>query len=120
MTTEIEKVIDRIVQMPHDFHTLKNKSPLTLLEEWGYYDFHEQITVDEITEMLKRKPHLISEWLQWSDDQRSIPTTYFTKGEEWCFIGHSPYEKDFEEINTKDEFFACASFIKLQVEQIRK
>jgi len=120
MTAEIKRVIEAIVQIPHDFHTLKNKSKITLLKESGYYDFYEQITVDEIVEILKEKPHIIPEWLQWSEDQRCTPTTYFTKGEEWCFIGHIPYDKDFKEINTKDVFFACASFVKLQVEQTRK
>jgi hypothetical protein len=119
MNGEIKRVIERIVQIPHDVNTVKNKSTMTLLKESGYYDFYEQITVDEIVEILRGTPQLVSEWLQWSDDQRSTPTTYFTKGEEWCFIGHTPYDKDFEEVNTKDEFLACASFIKLQVEKIR-
>jgi hypothetical protein len=117
MTLEVEKVIYKLLQIPEDFRS-KNKSLVTLLKETGYHIFHDQISVEAIIEILKKKPQFISEWLLWSENQRSTPTTYFTKGDEWCFVGHSPESKDFKEINTKDEYFACASFVKLQVEQI--
>lgn len=120
MNPEIERVIKKIAQIPRDFSTLKNISTINLLKESGYYDSHDQITVTDIIDVLKRDSNLIADWLLWSDDQRSTTTIYFTKGEEWCFIGHLPYDRNFTEINTKDEFFACASFIKLQVERLRK
>jgi hypothetical protein len=92
-----------------------------LLKEYGYFDSHNDIHEDEIIEILKKKPERIKRWLQWSDDQRWSPTTYFTRDDDgWCFIGHEPEIKEFTEINTKDEFFACAVFIKLQAERIRK
>ena len=120
MNNTIEKVIDRIVNIPSDYHQSKTKTLLTLLDESGYIQVHEQIQENEIIGILKRRPHLIAEWLQWSDDQRWSPTTYFTKGEDGkCFVGHTPEIKEFKEINTSNEFYACAVFIKYQVENIR-
>ena len=51
---EIEEIINKIIQIPNDFHSQKNKSLQTLLKESGYYDIHEQISVDAIIEILMR------------------------------------------------------------------
>ena len=120
MNTTIEKIIEKIVHIPYDLHHV-DKSAYALLKESGYFDFHDHVHENQIMEILKKKPELIQDWLQWSDDQRCSPTTYFTRGDDgWCFIGKYPEIKEFTEINTKDEFYACAVFIKLQTEQIRK
>ena len=120
MDSIIEKAIEKIAHMPNDFHHLKNKSELTLLQESGYFELHDQIYEDEIIKILKKDPNLIAEWLQWSDDSRSSSTWYFTRGDDGiCFVGHWPDGKEFEKLITSDEFKACASFIKRQVESTR-
>ncbi len=120
MNSEIEKVIKKVLAIPHDFHERKNASSIDLLNESGYLEFNELIQQENIIEILKADPNLITEWLQWSDDKRSTPTWYFTRGDDgWCFVGHSPEGNEFKEINTKDEFKACAAFIKLEAERIR-
>lgn len=116
----IEMTIKRIVNIPHDFHEIKTKSPIALLNESGYLELYDKIKEEHIIEVLKMKPHLIKEWLRWSDNKRSSPSWYFTRGEDGkCFVGHSPESKEFEEINTSDEFYACAAFIKREAERIR-
>ena len=122
MDTKLKKVIERIIDIPRDFRRRKNISPINLTKESGYLEHHEKISESEIIEILKGNPQSIAEWVLWSENKRSTSTWLFTRDEEdgWCFVGHSPESKEFEEINTKDEFFACAAFIKREVESIRK
>ena len=116
----MDKTIEKIVNIPRDFHRRKTISPITLLDESGYLKFHDGIREEAIIEVLKKHPHLIKDWLQWSDDKRYSPTWFFTRGDDgWCFVGHFPESREFEEINTKDEFYACAAFIKRDLERIR-
>ena len=62
-----------IVNIPLDFYSVKTKSWNTLLLESGYFEVHELIAEHEIIEILKKHPHLIAEWLKWSDNQRCTP-----------------------------------------------
>jgi hypothetical protein len=118
MDVLVEKTIQNIINIPDDFNH-QNKSQNTLLYESGYLEFHDQISEDKIALILKRNPEVIKKWLQFSEDKRSYGW-YFTKGEDGkCFVGHYPEGKEFEEINTSDEFMACASYIKREVERTR-
>ena len=119
MSANITTVIEKIVNIPLDFYSVKTKSWNTLLLESGYFEVHELIAEHEIIEILKKHPHLIAEWLQWSDNQRCTPTWYFTKDTDGkCFVGHSPEINEFKEINTANEFEACAFFIKKLIKKI--
>lgn len=120
MDKEINKTVDRVIHIPYDFHH-KNKSVYALLSESGYFELHDQVNQNEIIEVLKIHPHLVNEWLQWSEDKRTNEGWYFTKGDDGkCFVGHYPEGKEFEEIKSSDEFIACAAFIKREIENIRK
>jgi hypothetical protein len=120
MNNLIEKTVEKIVYIPHDFNIRRNVSEIALLQESGYTELHNQIHEQEIIEILKMRPHLIGEWLQWSADNRSNFTWYFTRGDDnKCFVGHIPEGEEFEEINTSDEFKACAAFIKRNIESTR-
>lgn len=120
MEKYINKVIEKIVHIPHDFHARKNVSEIKLLQESGYFELHNKITEDGIAGILKANPHLIKEWLQWSEDNRSSYKWYFRRGDDGKYlVGHFPEGKEFEEINTSDEFKACAVFIKRETESTR-
>ena len=119
MDKQIDEVLEAIVRIPHDF-SKGNTSEYLLLQESGYFKFYKQIHAEDIKEILKKHPHLIDEWLRWSDDNRSSTKWYFTKGEDGkCFVGYWPDGKEFEEINTSDEFYACSIFIKNKIESTR-
>ncbi len=119
MDKEYYKKVERLVHMPYNFHH-KNKSVYTLPDESGYFEFHKNITENEINQVLQIQPHLVNEWLQWSKNKRTNNGWYFTKGDdEKCFVGHYPESEEFKEINTSDEFYACAAFIKRESERIR-
>jgi len=122
MEKKIKDTIEKLIHLAYDYLKSGNISPINLLKESGYLEFPDQINEEEIEEVLKLYPHLIDEWLLWSENKRSTPTWFFTKDNDdgWCFVGHSPESKEFEEINTKDEFKACAAFIKREAERLRK
>lgn len=122
MEKKIKDAIEKIVHLAYDYRKRGNISSLNLLKESGYLEFPDQIGEEEIAAILKLYPNLINEWLLWSENKRSTPTWFFTKDNDdgWYFVGHSPESKEFEEINTKDEFKACTAFIKREVERLRK
>jgi hypothetical protein len=120
MVKNINKTIEKIVHIPHDFYERKNVSEIKLLQESGYIELYNEIGEDEIAEVLKKYPHLIKEWLQWSEDNRSSFKWYFTSdGKGGYFVKHFPEGKGFEEISTQDEFAACAAFVKREIEGTR-
>ena len=114
-------VIEKIVRIPYEYHETKTKSWNTLLQESGYFDIYSQIQENDIVEILKKDTTLITQWMQWSDDSRSSSTWYFTKSDDnKYFVGHWPEGKEFKEMYTKDEFTACAYFIKCEIESTRQ
>ncbi len=119
MNKIVRTVIEKMIHLPHDFK-LVNKSELTLLEESGYFQCHDQISGNEIRQVLKSYPHLIENWLQFSADCRSSEHWFFTKGEDGdCYVGHWPEGKEFGEVITSDELYAWGVFIKREAEATR-
>lgn len=119
MKKKIENTIERLIHLPIDFHNNGHISELALLKASGYFELYNQITEDKIIEILKIHPHVITNWLQWSQDNRSSNRWGFSKSDEKYFVGHWPDGKEFEEIITTDRFYACAAFIKRESESTR-
>lgn len=116
---EIDKIIEKIINLPFDF-SKKNKSIYCLLQESGYFSLYDQINDDQILEILRRQPQSIEYWLTWSGNKRSDAGWYFTKNENGqYFVGYYPEENNFKEISLFDKFKACALFIKREIESIR-
>lgn len=119
MDVLIKEIVKRVVELPHDFNN-ENKSPLTLLSESGYFECYKKINESEIIELLQISPYLITEWLDFSEGNRSSKKWYFRQGDNGKYlVKHWPPGAEFEEVNTTDEFYACALFIKRYVESIR-
>ena len=115
----IKKTVERLVHIAYDFYRV-DKSEFTLLSESGYFELYNQINENEIKEVLKEYPHLIEDWLRISEDIRSSERWYFARGNDGKFyVGHYPELEKFKEINTTDEFYACATFIKRDAEFTR-
>ena len=115
----IKEVIEKVVHIAYDFYRV-DKSELTLLKESGYFELHEQISENEIMEVLKNHPNLIAEWLQLSEDSRSSVRWGLSRNDNGRYvIGHWPGGEGFEEISSTDKFYACAVFIKRHIESMR-
>lgn len=114
-----KKAIERLVFIAKDFYWIE-KSEVTLLNESGYFKLYQKIDEDGIIEVLKMHSYLIDDWLRLSRDSRSSERWNFFKSEDGrFFVTHWPEGKAFQEIDTTDEFYACAAFIKRHVESIR-
>ncbi len=105
-------IINKLINIPVDFHELGNKSWNTLLKESGYLENREKVTVDKIEEALRLRSNLINDWIQFSDDNRSTPAWVLGKGDSGKYsVTHYPEGKEFQDLVTLDGFKACAYFI---------
>jgi hypothetical protein len=120
MEKKIKDSIEKIIRISNDYRIRGNASPVTLVKESGYVELHQQIGEEEIEDVLRLHPHLVAEWLLWSENKRGTPTWFITKGDSGNYhVEFSEEGKEFEEVSSKDEFKACAAFIKRDVERIR-
>ena len=121
MEKQIKDTIEKLIHFPYDYRTRENVSPIALLNESGYVENSNLISEVEIEEILNLYPDSINEWLLWSENKRTAKGWLFTRDEDdgWCFVGYFPESKEFEEINTKDVFKACAAFVKREAEYLR-
>jgi hypothetical protein len=112
----------QIVTIPRRMHS-EDKSPFALLKETGYFELHDQVSVDDIRNAIVRDPACVQEWIQYIDDQRCSSSWYFVLNDEGV------YEVGFFDSNTdpvrsnqvvyENAVDACAAFIKHQIESIR-
>lgn len=120
MEKKIKDSIVKLIHLAYDFRKRGNISPINLLKKSGYLEFSDQINEEEIGEILKSYPHLVDEWLLWSENKRSNPTWHFDKFEDGTYAVAYSTEGIEAEINKKDEFKACAAFIKREAEDLRE
>ena len=106
-------IVRKILLIPGEFNKVKTKSWNTLVTDSGYLENYDKIHETIIVDILRTKPGLVSDWLQWSEDQRASPAWYFRKfnnGE--CEVGYLPADKEYVPLLTFDEIVACAYYIK--------
>ena len=97
--------IQKICNLPIEFRD-GEKSPRDLIREAGL-DV-QSLTADSITAILKAKPELVAEWLQWSEDKRSSPGHYFLSDGQRHVVGYYPGH---EQVEFADPIAACADFV---------
>lgn len=119
MEKEIKETIEKIIHFPYDYRIRRNISPVNLIKESGYPEFHLKINEEEIAAVLNQYPDMIKEWLLWSENKRSNPTWHFEKFEDGTYEVAYSTEGLHPEINTTDEFKACAAFIKREMERYK-
>lgn len=116
-------IVAAIIALPRRVQS-KNKSPFTLLKETGYFELHDQISVNDIREALTRDPACVQEWMQYVDDLRCSSSWYFDFNED-----ENQYEVGFFDIKAdpnrshriqyENATDACAAYIKHEIESIR-
>lgn len=106
--------------MASDFRQLANRSMLDLLKDSGYLQVHDAVRESKLRAVFEASPDLIQTWLSLSEDQRTGEGHYLLSpnisGRGWV-VGYLP--------GTKEERFsdgprACARFVKLEVEALRR
>jgi hypothetical protein len=104
--------IQRICNLPADFRD-GEKSAHDLIREAGI-DVRS-LTTDSIAAILKTKPELVTEWLQWSEDKRSSPGYYFLSDGQRHIVGYYPGD---EQVEFADPIAACADFVVKEVNAV--
>jgi hypothetical protein len=112
--------------MPDDFWARGDVSMVELLRESGYPATESDVSEQDIEAFLRAHPGLITDWLRYSEDQRSSAAWYFTRpgrgldGREGWRVGYyttgaRPPERVFA-----NEFEACAFFVMRNVEELAR
>jgi hypothetical protein len=104
--------IQQICNLPTEFRD-GEKSSRDLVREAGI-DVRS-LTAESIAAVLKTKPELVTEWLQWSEDKRSSPGYYFLSDGQRHIVGYYPGD---EQVEFVDAIAACADFIVKEVNAV--
>jgi hypothetical protein len=115
-------VIDALCRMPVIFKDTGETTMVALLTV-SRYTRNSEITEEHIEAHLRQHPHLVTAWVDYSDEQRSLPAWYLMRpgaeSSEWrvdyLAARELPQEHPFA-----DEFAACAFFIMRKVEELSK
>lgn len=114
-------MISNIVSLPEKFESIGDISIYSLLKEMGYFEIYDQINEADILDRLIKNPEYINQWLNWSEDKRSSSGWYFKKNENDNYIvGYFSIKEDHKIMEYSNIKEACASFIKREIEEIRK
>jgi len=116
------KIVTEIVTIPRKMHS-EDKSPFALLKETGYFELHDQISVDDICDALVRDPKCVQEWLQYVDDQRCSSSWYFVLNDDGLyevgFFDSKTNPAHSNQVLYENAVNACAAFIKHEIEDMR-
>jgi hypothetical protein len=120
MNLNANDIIEQIVRLPGQFHSLGNVSMVSLLEATGYFVLHDQISEADIRAALVRCPECVQQWFQYSEDKRTSGW-YLTHNDEGCYeIGYVTQRGDCQQrVVYQERVDACAAFVKCEIEEIR-
>lgn len=97
--------------MPRNFSKRGNISVISLLKEIGFFDQYSCLREEDIFYSLIQNPECVSDWIQWSDDQRSDQRWYFLEKESQYHVGFWSEKETIDPISFNDKNQACAFFI---------
>jgi hypothetical protein len=107
-----ETTIERLCRVPAEFR-LGGKSARQLVRASGVEP--ASLSADSVISVLRANPHLVEDWLRWSEDQRCTPSYYFLEERGTYVVGLVPGK---ERTVFSDRITACADFIIKQARQI--
>lgn len=118
-----DEVIARICEIPEIYRRSGYRAMIAAVNEAGYRSGSRKVSEAEIAAYLRGHPHLVQEWLGYSEDQRSSPNWYLSPPGGglnrlgswrvgWYAARDRPPEKEFP-----DQFEAAAFFAMRKVEE---
>ena len=114
-----EKMLDNIVFLPRQFNTDRNISVYNLLKRSGYFDFANDISTNDIKNAINKRPDVVEDWLNWSENKRVSQGWFFKNDSEKYIVDYFPYKTNVKRSAISDAYEACAIFIKNEIEDIR-
>lgn len=113
------ELIEKLICLPSEFEKLGNESICSLIESLGHSD---EIEVNEIVLILKKQPHRVDEWINYSVNKRTSTGWYIrscgeNRFEVGCLDGKGTMgvPEYFE-----DPYLGCAKFIKFELDSLCK
>ena len=107
-----DRAVQKICNFPADFRS-GNRSAYDLVRESGIGQ--RSLTVESVIPVLRSNPHLVDDWMCWSEDQRCTPAYHFLEKDGKFVVGRLPEDT---RIEFDDRFSACADFIVKAVDLI--
>ena len=113
-----KSIAQKVIRLPNQFYSIGNVSISSLLKETGYYEHYNSIDASDIRKAIESDIDCIDQWITWSENKRTSSGWYFKRVSEGkCIVGHYPNTNELMEYADAQE--ACATFIKLELEDIR-
>jgi hypothetical protein len=110
---------DMIVNIPRAFN-LENKSFYQLLEEMGYFETYDTVTIQALQDAFGKNPEFVEAWLEWSSNKRTSSGWYFERNPLGDYIvGYYPPRKQQKLETFVDGLLAAAIFVKNEIEAVR-
>jgi len=83
---------------------------------------YNNINENTVKEALEQHPQYVDQWLGWSEDKRAGSGWYFIQDNNQKYVVGflDPDKGTTEKMEYSDKKSACASFIKQEIESIRK
>lgn len=117
---DINELASDIVDLPKEFYNNGNISIYSLLKETGYFEHHSKISESDLRDQLVERPENIQHWVKWSEDKRTSSGWYIENKGGKCIVGYFPEKENAKPKEYSSVELACAAFIKLEIEEIRK
>jgi hypothetical protein len=113
-------VILNIIKLVHEFNLSQNESIEALLIKTGYFEFHKNITINEIKKSLLNFPEYVDKWVEYSEDKRNSFGWYLRLGERGQYLVGYIQKNGQIQVNKifMNKIDACAYFIKYELESI--
>lgn len=111
-------LVDAIIEIPREVKR-RSSSYYALLRATGYFEKHQEVTIDEIANLLRQRPDLIDDWKRQSDDQRSTETWFLQADHQPYVVGYYPDPGNVNKLEFNDQALACATYVKKQIELMR-
>lgn len=115
----IKNIIEPLIQLPL---SVPDKSEYARVQETGYFEVREQISVSDIRDVLAEDPYrdlTIKGWIQHSEDQRCSPAWYILQETDARYVvGYSEKGVHSDEEKYDNALDACASFIKHHIDSM--
>jgi hypothetical protein len=116
----IDDIIAKIILIPRVLRKSENLSIEDLLKQIGYFLAYNEITEDLIYKKLSQCQECIDEWIAYSEDKRTNEGYYIKlEGKEYI-VGYLGKNENFRFTKFGNKINACASYIKKELEEIRK
>lgn len=122
MNEKVHNSILAVCNWVKAYNSSKEETPRELYLKTKYNDCHDLITEFVIENYLRENPELIDLWETFSMDKRWSPSWYFSRSNSRKnIVGYFHHDDNMKkQMEFDDVFKACAFFIKMEMEELRK